>query len=321
MIMPARILPPNFYGSSGADIVTAGTSAFNDTGIRVDASGVLDTRAGNDVVIGTASGETGYGIFNVGEIQLGCGNDLLLGAGSFAGLSGGGVFDAGDGNDVVNGIANSTGFAHNAYGIDGYGRLTGGDGDDLIRGEAYGVVPGNQSGGILWSGVLTGGNGNDTIIGIGVNQSGIGAGIRSGYGGSIEGGDGQDLIAGYGTTTGIGFPSYSLPSGGTTIDGGSGDDRFFARIIDSNGTPTDNQGGAVANALILGGKGDDVFDVGYGNAALDGGEGYDTLVLPGAMGEYCMEGCSTNFQIMRDGYTLTVSNFERVLFSPDAPWC
>jgi hypothetical protein len=329
--MSKLIVPPNFIGSAISDTIQATTTAFNDIGIQVDFNGVIDTREGNDTVSGTATGDTSYGINDDGYIALGSGNDSIKGTASFAGIqvSLEGILDGESGNDIIIGSSNSTGFTHNAYGIiisGGYltggsgddfgGYLSGGSGDDFIKGEARGIVPGNVSGGILVGGILDGGNGNDIITGIGINENGLGFGIRTYDNGSVRGGNGNDIITGYGTTTGYGS-TFGIEEGIGTIDGGNGEDYFKARLIDSQYKELSNQGGAIGNVLILGGRGKDTFDVGYGNATLDGGQGFDTLILLGSADNYSIQGSNGDLTIARDGYALNTLNIENIVFVSD----
>ena len=304
-------VPPNFIGTPCSDTVNSTTNAFNDIGIQINSNGIIDTKSGYDAVSGTAMGDTGYGINADGLIKLGAGDDRISGTASFTGMqvSGDGVLDAGSENDFITGIADSTGLTHDAYGIETDGYLTGGNGDDSIRGEARGIVPGNVSLGLTGSGILDGGDGNDTITGIGINENGSGFGIRSFSNSSIRGGSGNDTIVGYGTSAGI--------SDGA-IEGGKGDDFFKARIIDAGGNELSNQGGAVANVVITGGKGDDIFDMGYGNAKIDGGHGFDTLRLVGIAGNYVITGSNGNLTINRDGYVLNALNIEKISFVPNS---
>ncbi len=312
--MPGLAIPPNFIGTPSSDTIQGTTTAFNDIGIVVNLNGVIDTRGGNDSVSGTATGDSSTGIIDGGDIALGSGNDSITGTGSFGGILVAGVLDGGSGNDLVTGIANSIGFTHNAYGIqtaDGY--LTGGSGDDFIRGEARGVMSGNVSVGISGSANLDGGDGNDLITGIGINENGRGIGILNYVDlvgnrgdGSVSGGDGSDIIIGYGTRVGI---------EGGMLDGGNGNDYFKARRIDSEGKEVAYQGGAIADVLITGGNGYDTFDVGYGNGTLDGGQGFDTLILLGSSENYSIQGSDGDLTIARDGYALNALNIENIVYT------
>jgi Ca2+-binding RTX toxin-like protein len=311
--MSRLTVPPNLIGTPGSDTIQATTTEFNDIGIQVDVDGVIDTRGANDIVSGTASSETSYGINDDGYIMLGSGDDLIDGTGSFTGLQVSlgtgplqpGVLDGGSGKDLITGIGNSTEFTHNANGIEISGYLTGGSDDDFIKGEARGVVSNNVSTGLSLVGatshdevgILDGGNGIDTITGIGINENGFGYGITTFENGAVRGGNGNDIITG---------------------DGGNGDDYFKARRINPDGTDAADQSGSIENALITGGKGNDIFDVGYGNATLDGGQGLDTLKLLGSADDYSIQSTNEDLVIVRDDYTLNALNIENLVFMSES---
>jgi hypothetical protein len=333
--MSRLTVPPNLIGTPGSDTIQATTTEFNDIGIQVDVDGVIDTRGANDIVSGTASSETSYGINDDGYIMLGSGDDLIDGTGSFTGLQVSlgtgplqpGVLDGGSGKDLITGIGNSTEFTHNANGIEISGYLTGGSDDDFIKGEARGVVSNNVSTGLSLVGatshdevgILDGGNGIDTITGIGINENGFGYGITTFENGAVRGGNGNDIITGYGTTSGYGTQfSIETGEGNTIIDGGNGDDYFKARRINPDGTDAADQSGSIENALITGGKGNDIFDVGYGNATLDGGQGLDTLKLLGSADDYSIQSTNEDLVIVRDDYTLNALNIENLVFMSES---
>jgi hypothetical protein len=66
--------------------------------------------------------------------------------------------------------------------------------------------------------------------------------------------------------------------------------------------------------LITGGQGNDTFDLGYGNATVKGGDGWDQLILPGSISNYEITGTCQHRTIERDGYLLTVINVEELGF-------
>lgn len=128
--------------------------------------------------------------------------------------------------------------------------------------------------------------------------------------GIICGGAGNDTFTGYGASIGI---------QGGTIDGGNGNDYFKARRIDDSGNAVSDQGGTIVDVLIKGGLGADTFDVGYGNATIDGGSGFDKLSLPDFKSDYTILGNSNNYTIKRDEFTLNVLNMEEIVFFGAAP--
>ena len=98
-------------------------------------TGMADTFAGNDILIGTGST---FGINNAigASIQMGNGNDTIISTGV---IYNGGSIKTGSGNDFI--IANQ--------GFEGLGSVSLGDGDDYIK--SFG------------SGNFSGGNGNDIL--------------------------------------------------------------------------------------------------------------------------------------------------------------
>jgi hypothetical protein len=219
---------------------------FPSSGVeRILNTGVANTLAGNDTIIGT--GETikhfypeGVGILNSGTLNTAEGNDLITGAGTVRGIDNYGTLNTAEGNDTITG----EGF----HGIDNYGTLDTAEGNDLIT--AYGSVYG-----IYNDGTLNTAEGNDLIT-----ASGGAYGI---YNGSFDfnTGDGNDTINGSGDL-------YDINNNGF-IDTGDGDDIL-------TGT------GAICNEGIINtGNGDDSIIQGwfynYGGVFL--GDGNDSIIL------------------------------------------
>ena len=316
-------------GNGDDSIVGIGTGGYADYGIFNTANGVINTGDGDDKIIGTGTCEVkggnvgvGIGLNAGGLIDLGKGDDSIIGTGigNNNGNSGRGIdlFESairgGDGNDSI--IGTTT--ASQAIGITNTsGNISGGNGNDLIVGTGidvgevigYGIDNSN-------TGIIDGGDGNDSIIGIGISSS-LGIGINNSLG-QIDAGQGNDKIFGYGTNVGIQGTDATIVG----IDGGIGNDYFKSRKIDgldADGNPIEsaNQGGSISNILIAGGKGNDIFDVGYGNARLDGGQGFDTLILLGSANNYSIQNSNGSLTIVRDGYTLTALNIENIVFGSD----
>ena len=277
-------------------------------GISNTQDSLIDGGKGNNTIFGTSVdnnwGLNATGIFNSGgsHIKGGEGNNSITGigkggngivspfstnlsAGNGIGISNsqGSVISGGQGNDILSGTG------------------TGGEDSYIPSYPEYGTVPPGVGIGIVNSGMISLGDGNDTIIGTGISPS---TGIVNTNGIICEGA-GSDILTGYGTSVGI---------QGGTIDGGNGNDYFKARRIDDKGNPVSKQGGAIADVLIKGGGGNDTFDVGYGNATIDGGSGWDKLILPDFKSDYIIAGTSNNYTVKRDQFTLNVLNVEQITF-------
>lgn len=326
-------------GNGDDSIVGIGTGGYADFGIFNTANGVINTGDGDDKIIGTGTCEvkggnvgTGIGLNAGGLISLGKGDDSIIGTGigNNNGSSGRGieVFESaikgGDGHDSI--IGTTT--ASQAIGITNIGgNISGGNGNDLIKGTGidvgevigYGIdnrnIFGDKDEDTI-NGTIDGGDGDDSIIGIGISSS-LGVGINNGSG-QIDGGKGNDKIFGYGTNVGIQGESVAIIS----IDGGIGNDYFKSRKVDGldaddNPIESANQSGSISNILIAGGKGNDIFDVGYGNATLDGGQGFDTLILLGSSNNYSIQNSNGSSTFVRDGYTLTALNIENIVFESE----
>ena len=230
-------------------------------------TGIANTLAGNDRIIGVGAAGSGSstfnsGIFNSGTLNTGNGDDII----------------EGHSNGNRNGINNSG----NLY--TGYGT---GDGNDIITGTAYNSTDEYVSG-FITSGNLYTGDGNDIITGVGsIGLWHNGQYDRStGYFNQFETGEGNDIIAGIGRNIGIAnYGSVILTGGGNDI------------IIGSGGSVgIDNQqkysGGSIYTA-----EGDDLIigsgqigikmaggqiDTGHGNDAIiaNGGfDGYGSVIL------------------------------------------
>lgn len=166
-------------------------------------------------------------------------------------------------------------------------------GDDLVFGNGAGIDPGDID-------ELFGQDGNDTLItalsGAAYVDGGAGDDIiEAGTPGpeTAIGGAGNDtLIGGFGIDylTGDDFDLFGAPgstvAGNDLIDGGEGDDAL------SGGPGHDTIDGGEGYDQVFGGEGDDVLSPGTPDPApflfdsLYGGNGLDTLALPGRPEDY-----------------------------------
>ncbi len=217
------------------------------------------TGDGDDLLVGTTSGETLIGMRGNDTIRGGDGDDVL---------------SAGRGDDVVWAGTGDTG-NDTVFGGTGDDVLAGGAGDDLIvGGDANGagltaMDLGEQAG----FDTLYGGAGNDTLI---AGSADEGKALTTGgarnilYAGSgddlVIGDNGADVLGG-----GVGSDRLDGNGGHDTLYGAAGNDTL-------NGNSGNNQifaGGG--NDLLEGGGGDDMMFNGTGTDTVVGGDGSDTL--------------------------------------------
>jgi hypothetical protein len=267
-------------------------------------TGIANTLAGDDVITGTVTQDSGTGISNDGTLNTGDGNDIINGngAGINSGIGNSGYIDTGDDNDVITGINNGG----DGDGITNYGggTIDTGNGNDIITGIATFNSPSSK--GIYNSATINTGNGNDSIISQGnsVNYGGVFLGngndsiivdtdlyyaILSNLN-IIEAGDGNDIIntnviynegvinTGNGDDSIIadgGFPGlYGIYNNGGNINTGDGNDIIIANEGFESGPNS-------SGAWFLG-EGEDYIK-GFGSGDFYGGNGLDILELtPGS---------------------------------------
>jgi len=262
-------------------------------------TGIANTLAGNDVITGTVTQDSGTGISNIGTLNTGDGNDILTGkgAGINSGIGNSGYIDTGNDNDVITGI-NTGG---EGDGITNYGgAINTGNGNDIIIGIA--TVSNLSSKGIYNSATINTGNDNDSIIAKEdiVNYGGVFLGNGNDsiivdtdiYQASltnyniIEAGDGNDIIranfiynegiinTGNGDdsiiTEGGFFGLYGIYNNGGAIITGDGNDSIIANEGFESGPNS-------SGAWFLG-EGEDYIK-GFGSGDFYGGNGNDTLEL------------------------------------------
>jgi hypothetical protein len=301
-------------------------------------TGIANTLAGDDVITGIVTQDSGTGIYNIGTLNTGDGNDIVSGkgAGINSGIGNGGYIDTGDDNDVIIGIntgGDGNGITNSGGGIYG-GTIDTGNGNDIIIGIA--ITSNLSSKGIYNSATINTGNGNDSIISQGnfANFGGVflgegndwiivGTDISyaglSNYSNIIETGDGNDIIStdviynedvintGNGddliiANGGIPGSGYGIYNNGGTINTGNGNDS----IIANEGFQSNfNNGGSV-----LLGDGEDYIR-GFGNNDFYGGSGNDILEL--TPGSYTVGTGETSVTFTKSNQLMITSEFEQLI--------
>ncbi len=229
------------------------------------ASASTHPSAGNDLLYGTAAGDTFDALAGNDFVYGYAGNDTLAGSAGDDQVFGGSGNDAiagGADNDLLQGDAGNDAIVGEA----GRDTVHGGDGDDIIDGGAdvdtlFGdagddrLVAGDPSDPTDYGNTLDGGVGDDTLM--------AGAG-----GDKLYGGDGTDTLLG-----GDGDDTLNGDLGNDTLNGGAGNDW----LADTAGD--DSLNGGNGDDSLMGNDGDDVLDGGSGTDYLSGGIGDDRYVL------------------------------------------
>jgi len=318
------------YGQNGNDLLDGGTG--NDW---------LDGGAGNDELHGKEGDDT---------INGGDGNDGLYGWEGNDSLSGGNGNDflgGAQGNDTLSG----DGGDDTLWGEDGNDILNGGDGNDILNGGNGNDTLNAGSG----DDTLNGGDGNNTLIGgTGNNYYFVNSAgdiviekpnegfldtveVQNLISYSLDGTNIENLVMKQGVSYGFGSSSNNLITGNSlnnviygyagsdTITGGDGNDGIYGGDGNDSiegGTGNDTLYGENGNDTLLGGEGDDLLSVGYGSSDyfnlsdyVDGGNGSDTLVLPGFQSEYTFSGTPSNLLITSSDGIKQVLNVEFVQFA------
>jgi len=253
---------------------------------------------------------TTLGIVNPGKILMDRGNDVLIGLAYNSSLSNGSAIS--EAKSIANNEAIATADAaslaiasSNTVGIANFGKINTGRNNDTVIGIAINLTTATvdanadaiaqaddsdaqtDSNAIAdvsealsigidnTSGLLITANGNDQVIGIG--DIGI-------SGGKIRGDGGHDRIFGYGSTVGVADSKIKL---------GQGNDFFKAAIVKINPftgeiSDSSDQSGSIKNAIIIGDRGNDTFEIGgfESTVSIDGGKHHDVLKLWGNIENY-----------------------------------
>lgn len=166
------------------------------------------------------------------------------------------------------------------------GVLAGSDGDDTFAGDPAGI---NQA-------LITTFAGNDTVSGISNRDTEDEVGIANSF---IVTGDGDDVIFANAPANPDSTTDSTIGIAGGAIIAGAGNDTLTAR-----GTV------GVVNVAIDAGPGDDLLDLQSGTGIVDGGDGFDTLVLAGSSSSF-------NLQVVPDINSILVTGNNTALLTDD----
>ena len=195
-------------------------TAISVTGWEVLEGVVINALAGNDIIKGTSSTDSGIG--NYGTINTGDGKDTITGTGTYSGISNYGTINTDTGNDTIIGTGDF-------YGIFNEGTINTGAGNDTIIGTSTGT-------GIFNDGTIDTGAGNDIVDaleggfdGDGTTYLDAGNDTLKGFGtGNFYGGAGTDkLFFGEGT--------YVISGSTVVFNGATMNVNQFEKIGGANG--------------------------------------------------------------------------------------
>ncbi|MEW6248926.1 MAG: calcium-binding protein [Nitrospirota bacterium] len=258
-------------GNGGHDVLLGG--AGNDGLGGDDGDDLVEGGPGNDILTGGAGADT---------LRGGDGDDWLIVDGEDIEVDGGAGYDTvsvqgsigatldlatveqvfgGAGDDLFTNSAPDRLVNLSVEGGGGHDTVTGGAGHDQLFGRA-----GHDT--------LIGGAGNDTLGGEYAYDVGDGAGNDV-----LDGGEGNDILSG--------------GSGDDVLMGEAGDDALYGDYAGGPGTGNDRLDGGDGNDTLygnagadrlLGGDGDDTLVMDAEDVQVDGGTGYDRLVVQGGGG-------------------------------------
>jgi len=220
----------------------------------------------------------------------------------------------GEGNDTIDILGEATPIsarglpASTSVAVEENSVINGGAGNDTISVRSETAATGGADATALKNATLAGGAGND-VLSITANASGFGGTAQAALDAKVNGGSGDDTMTfeAFATGSGVnvsaaenstirggtGNDTLSFKIGGNTgsangsaaiidsrVYGNAGNDRFTVTVEEFSVASADRQPEYdIKDALIFGGAGDDTFDVGIGNATLNGGTGADMAIL------------------------------------------
>jgi hypothetical protein len=295
--------------------MTQGTASASATSLTTTLglvnTGTIYTEKGNDVIVGIAnnkSSSNSVATSAAGSIA----RDVAfatadakaeaIAEGSAVGIVNVGEINTGEANDIVIGIAiDTTGASARA---DALAESFVSDSDaqantatlaDTSNAITIGID--NTSGRILTA------KGNDQVIGMG--EVGI-------LGGNIYTGLGDDRLLGYGSDVGILDSNISLGKGSDFFQAAITE---FDPLTGATSFDLD-QSDSIKDSQVFGDRGNDTFEIGNfaGNVLIDGGQDVDSLRLQGNLDNYVYTVSADNstLTIESNGAILTVQNIEAI---------
>lgn len=290
------------------------TATSQTTTLGIINSGRILTGQGNDVIIGLVNNVSEIDVQTTAEAQSTANNiargmaeaeSVGIASGFAVGIVNSNHINTGKGNDTIIGFAindasvNADAQANaEANAIDSSTQTDADAVADTFGAIAIGIDNA--------SGLLMTAQGNDQIFGIGT------IGIT---GGKFKLGKGNDRIIAYGSMVGIEEAIINL---------GQGDDLFRSAIVNTDQLSggisfQDDQSGSIQNTSIVGGSGNDTFELGgfEKTVAIDGGQDHDVIKLTGNLDEYQIDLNSSDNQSLSINYgdsVLTVKNVESFHF-------
>jgi hypothetical protein len=295
--------------------MTKGTSAASATSLTTTLglvnTGKIYTDKGNDVIVGIANNKSSSTTAAASGAES-IARDVAFATadakaesiveGSAVGIVNLGEINTGEANDIVIGIAIDSLAADARADAQANSFVTDSDAQtntDTLADVSKSITIGidNTSGTILTA------KGNDQVIGMG--EVGI-------QGGNINTGKGDDRLLGFGSTVGVQGSNIRLGQGSDFFQAIITD---FDPV--TGATPFDlDQSGAIKDSQVFGDRGNDTFEIGNfaGNVLIDGGQDFDSLRLWGNLDDYTYSRSADNntLTIESNGAILTVQNIEAI---------
>lgn len=294
--------------------LTQGISAAKATSLTTTLglvnTGQIYTQQGNDVIVGIANNKNSSNsvattvagsiardvAFATADAQA-----EAIAEGSAVGIVNVGEINTGEADDMVIGIAIDSTAASARADAQAESFVTDSDAQtntDTLADTSKAITIGidNNSGKILTA------KGNDQVIGMG--EIGI-------LGGNIYTGLGNDRLLGYGSIIGIQDSNISLGKGSDFFQAAITE---FDPVTGATSFDLD-QSDSIKDSQVFGDRGNDTFEIGNfaGNVLIDGGQDVDSLRLWGNLDDYTYTKSADNtLTIESNGAILTVQNIETI---------